>query len=192
MPNWCSTNINIKCNDKVKLKEFYSKLEKWTSQNYCDNGFGLNWLGNVVGNSGIGTINTKTKTDLRCRGSIDYMDLTDDQIVLSTETAWGPMLKMWVKLLDKYLPEAEIIYASEECGCGLYATNDRMQEGVWFVDDFENDIYECMQTEELIPYLQNLLNSNESNVDDLLQFAIENDYEVYAHQYEYVDINEWD
>ena len=62
--------MSIYCENEEKLEKFYHLLEEWTSKNYKENGFGLNWLGNIVGNSGIGTIDAGKESDLRCRGRL--------------------------------------------------------------------------------------------------------------------------
>ena len=42
MPNWCSTDITINCDNNEKLADFYVKIEEWTSHDYKENGFGHN------------------------------------------------------------------------------------------------------------------------------------------------------
>ena len=100
MPNWTITRITINHDDGNKLKEFEKLINEWTSKNYMENGFGLQWLGNIVGNSGIGTIDKNLETDLRCRGSITWIECEGNQLLIDTETAWVPMLKMWIKLKE--------------------------------------------------------------------------------------------
>ena len=124
MPNWCNTNIYINYDDEKALKNLYNKIKSWTSKNYADNGFGHGWLGNVVLGAEIGTVDTNPETDISCRGDIEYIDCTNSQITICTETAWSPMLELWIKVIEKYLPDAELIYDACELGNELYATND--------------------------------------------------------------------
>lgn len=195
MPNWCYTEINIHHNNKKELKKFYNLIQKWTSKNYKENGVGLQWLGNIVGNSGIGTIDKRQNTDLFCRGKLNYIELNEDNISLGTETAWEPMLQMWLKLLEKYLPNAEFIYSAEEYNCALYITNDpnivnKYNVATWDIDDFEA---EYAITEELLTTkLQKLLNTTKTNITTLLQMLQKSEYsqDVCIHQWEYV--NEYD
>lgn len=197
MPNWCFTNITIAHDNSEELEEFYNKIEEWTSHDYCDNGFGKNWLGNIVGNSGIGTIDEDKESDLRCRGSLIDVDLTDNQLTIQTETAWVPMLQMWVKLLEKYLPEAELVYSTEELGCEILCTNDPVYIGkyyidAWDMDDIETDdmVNEC----DVIEILQELLNAKEDNIEEFLKMFDESEYSEHMqiHKWEYVEVENWD
>jgi hypothetical protein len=154
-----------------------------------DNGFGLNWLGNIVGNSGIGTVDENPETDLKCRGNIQYMERTDNQLIIDTETAWVPMLKMWVKLLDKYLPDAELIYSAEESGCCIHNTNDPCLIDKYYIDSWEmEDIesnFEATES-EVRKMLQKLLEANESDINKLLKMFRKSEYS------ENMSINRWD
>lgn len=134
MANWCLTYITINSEDKQGLQNLYNVIEKSMESNYKKNCFGLGWLGNIVGNTGIGTVDEGKETDLCCRGSLDYLELQDESLLIHTETAWMPMLNMWIKLVDKYLPGAEIIYSAEECSCALYYTNDPEYIDKWLID----------------------------------------------------------
>ena len=171
MPNWCLTRITINHDNELKLKELKKLINKWTENNYKENDFGLCWLGNIVGNSGIGTVDENPKTDLKCRGMLDYMEFYNGQLLIDVETAWVPMFKMWTKLLEKYLPDAELIYSAEEYGNGLYCTNDPRLKNcyiidVWDMDDIESD-WEASES-YVRKTLQKLLNTNKTDVDELL------------------------
>ena len=113
MPNWCMTKLIITHNDESKLKVFDKLLDQWTSRNYRGNGFGRNWLGNIVLGSGIGTVDTNPKTDFRCRGTMDYKELHRDELTIDVSTAWSPMLRMWIKLVNKFIPDADVTYIAE-------------------------------------------------------------------------------
>lgn len=197
MPNWCYTKITINHDDELRLKELENLIEKWTSHNYKENGFGLNWLGNIVGNSGIGTVDKNPETDLRCRGSLIYMENMGDQLVIDTETAWSPMLKMWTKLLEKYLPDAELIYEAEECGCGLHSTNNPCMKDCyiidsWDIDDIETD-WEASE-ETVIKTLQKLLNTDETDIDKLIDMFEESEHSdnMSIHKWDFDEIDIWD
>ena len=149
MPNWCWTRITINHESEKEIEKLNKLIDEWTSKDYMDNGFGHEWLGNIVLGSGVGTVDTNAETDLWCRGSITYREVNGNQLLIDTETAWSPILKMWVKLLEKYLPDAELIYTAEECGCGLYSTNDPSMKDCYYIDcwdipDIESD-YEASE-----------------------------------------------
>ena len=197
MPNWCITNITINYEDNEKLKAFHNLIEEWTSHDYKENGFGHDWLGNIVGNSGIGTINEGKDTDLRCRGVLNYIELSDNQLLIQTETAWVPMLQMWVKLLEKYLPEAELIYNSEELGCEILATNDlsyidKYYIDTWDIENMESDY--CASKSETIKFLQELLNTEKNNINELLKLLRGSDFndKVYICKWDFSEVNSWE
>lgn len=197
MPNWCSTRIIIKCNDEEKMKNFEEKLRELISHNYMENGFGLTWLGNLVGNSGIGTVDENKETDLRCRGSITYMEKFGEELFIDTETAWAPMLKVFVKLLEKYLPEAELIYEAEEPGCGVYYTNDpdlvgKYSLGAYGCDDVNSAI--DYNEEEVVNELKKIVKTESDNLDEVLKALWKSEFatDVWFYQWEYLPAEEWD
>lgn len=188
MSNHCYTNITINHEDTNRLKTLYNLIEEWTSKNYRENGFGLSWLGNVVGNSGIDSSDENKDFSVRCRGSIIYMDFNGDQIIIDTETAWVPMMKMWIKVLEKYLPDAELIYSAEEPGCGIFWTNDPCIIGKYLIDSWNNDIEPNWEAskEFVISELQKLFKTDETNVKILIDMLNNSDVDVAVHKWKYV------
>lgn len=171
MPNWCFTNITIIHHDKERLDGFERLLNLWTSSNAMENGFGLDWLGNIVLNSEVGTVDTGKDTDLRCRGTVDSICNDGDQIVIQTTTAWRPMMKMWKKVVDKYLPGAALIYSASEEGNAFFVTNDEDLRGCYVIDAYDmEDIESDWEAEEseVISILQKILNIKETDIEKLL------------------------
>lgn len=198
MPNWCYTNIEIHTEDKDAMEEFYQKLQDWTSVNFINNGFGLKWLGNIVGNSGIAEIDETGNSSIPCRGYIIDMCLLDAHktIQICTETAWTPMLKMWLLLMKEYLPDAKIIYSADEPGCEICATNDNDLAGRYLIDSWDAlEGYEgfALSEKELVEILQEILISEETNISHLCDLLDESDYSNYIsiRQWEYVFPEEW-
>ena len=194
MPNWCSTRITINHENVDELKNLEALINECTRTNYMENGFGLKWLGNIVGNSGIGTVDTKKSTDLRCRGSLTYMELYDNQLTIDTETAWVPMLEMWVKLLEKYLPDAELIYMAEEPGCAIYCTNDPTLVGKYLIDSWNDNVdYDPEADKETVIFeLQRYLKTTETEIDKLLKMLEEmEDSEVSINEWRFTEIDVW-
>ena len=198
MPNWCITRITINHENESKLKELEKRITEWTSHNYKESDFGLAWLGNIVGNSEIGTIDENAETDLRCRGWLNWMEYNDNQLLIDTETAWVPMLKMWSKLLEKYLPDAELIYSAEECGCELYSTNDPCMKDCYIVDNYDDvdgveSDWEATQ-EYVVDILQNLLKTEENDIEKLLKMFYESEFYdgMSIHKWEFAEIDVWD
>lgn len=189
MPNWCYTQIKIE--DK-NVETFKKKIEEWTSHNYCENDFGNTWLGNVVGNSGIDNRDSR-EFSISCRGSIMSMEQTNDNtLIIHTETAWSPALKMWRVLLENYLPGASLTFVAEECGMELYVTNDPSYVGNYIIDTYDEDIIEYMDNvseSSLREYLMDLLHTDETNIEKLLQMKEESDLDdaFDVHKWEEVD-----
>lgn len=198
MPNWCSTQITIHHDDVNKLKLLDALIDDWTSKNYKANGFGLTWLGNIVGNSGVATIDEDYKTDVRCRGSMTYKDLNLDgnELIIDTETAWAPMLQMWIRILNKYLPDAELTYRTEEPGCEIYCTNDPYLINKYVIDSWDDNIESDWEASEesVTKLLQKLLLTEETNIKSLIREFEESEYteNISIHQWEYVNENELD
>lgn len=200
MPNWCSTTIRIRHDDKNKLNNLYNLINEWKSKTAMANGFDTkyeSWLGNIVLNSGVGTVDTGKETDLCCRGAIVDILFDGGEITIDTETAWRPMIKMWIKVRDKYLPDAEIEYNAEECGNTIYQTNDNDLVGRYIVDPWDIDSveYEFDASEKyVIEILQELLDTNENDIDVLMSMFESSTYtEVLSiHKWEYINENELD
>ena len=197
MPNWCFTRITINHENENKLLELERLINEWTNKNYMENGFGLAWLGNIVGNSGVGTVDENPETDLRCRGRLTYLECTENQLLIDTETAWSPILKLWVKVLEKYLPDAELIYQAEECGNGLYDTNDPCLSNCYIIDawDMEDIDSDWEASEETVrKMLQELLDENEGDVEKLISKFNRSDYsdDMSVHKWNFTEIDCWD
>ena len=195
MPNWCYTNITINHESETEVEKLEKFIDEWTSKDYMPNGFDNKWLGNIVLGSGVGTVDTNIETDLRCRGTIIDYYRNGNQLVINTETAWTPMLQMWVKILEKYLPNAELIYNADECGFDINDTNDPDLVGKYILDyygdgDIESD-WEASE-ETVRKTLQELLNTEETDVEKLIHMVYEDDYDISVRKWEYSDVSNWD
>lgn len=190
MPNWCFSNIKIYYSDQKKLEDFAKLIEMWTSCDAMKNGFGTNWLGNIVLNSGVGTVDEKKNTDLRCRGTLNNLDVCNGYIDIQTETAWSPMLLMWKKVVDKYLPDAGIFYTAEEDRMGFFLTNDPDYVGRYVIDAYDMDDVESnweADKSTVIKTLQKILVSDEKDIDLLLEEFEESGFSdcMSIHKWEY-------
>ena len=173
MPNWCYTDIHINYDDEQKLKAFSEQIERWMETPALPDVTWSNWLGNIILNAGIGTVDTGKSTDLRCRGSVTYLEFMGDYISIDTETAWVPMMLMWQKLVDKYLPDAEITYFAEEPGCQLYWTNDPIYVGDYRVDFWGEGWCDDYNGEDTLKFLQERLGTDSDDMDSLIAEAEE-------------------
>lgn len=205
MPNWCYTEYTIKCNDENETEKLFKLLEEWSSKPCIENGFGNNWLGNIVERSKIAKwdkIKKEFKPHFDCRGSICDLNIVEDEIFFMTETAWGPYHDMWISICDKYLPSGyEILFISEESGMAYYGTNNPYWAGKFNVencfdydDDFTDDEisildnieYNTLTEDEIKKLLKSLLKSSNDNVDELLSELDDSKFNntLYIHKWE--------
>ena len=182
------TTIKIYSENKDKLAELNELLNEWTNEDYMDNGFGEAWLGNIIIGAGLGTIDEDEEdidTDLECRGVLVLAELTDDCLWIETETAWNPMLKMWVRLVEKYLPDGKLIYYAEEMGNEIYCSNDPKYKDLYYVEFVNNsaiskiigyniesfmDGHEIKE-KDLRKCLQCLLSTDEDDIETLIELT---------------------
>ncbi len=199
MANWCYTNITISHKDQGLLEGFFEKIEEWTSKDYVKNDFGHNWLGNIVGNSGIAKWTDDFHTDsgeyIKARGTLNERHLNKGYINLATKTAWGPMMRMWVLVCEKYLPGAEIIFTAEESGNLLYQTNDPDLEGKYYIDVWEppeefEDIESDFEASEeyTIAFLQKVLKTDVTDINELLKLSEDEDW-FFVDKWQRVDLS---
>lgn len=126
MPNWCFTNYKI-YGDEKSLRSLHSKMKRLQDrkESLLPNGFGKNWLGNLVKRLGgdPGTI--------YCRGEWTNLNLTRENghpvLLFDTQTAWSRMDDVEYLIRSFYEDRGEdvsIFFLSEELGNGLFETND--------------------------------------------------------------------
>lgn len=214
MSNWCFTKI-IFHGEKNEIKDFYEKIEKWTAEPLRPNDFKEDWLGNILIGAGLGDrINSETHS-LRCRGWITYTEYDEENadegeafLYVDTETAWCPMMLMWVAVLDVLMYDTiGFSYIAEEPGMELYEICDpygdfyeRYYVDVWVEgEDEENEelmrLYDdryYSSDEDLKTSLQKFLNSEEDDLKTLIEKAESYDFKhkgsyISVHEYEIVD-----
>lgn len=145
MPNWCQSIITFHGKNAKKLGNL---IDEWTKEKLPEvsDYFGKDWLGNCLVNSGIMNFNEVRYGDIRCRGSIDYVEYTDEEeLTMETSSAWGPAITMWRMINDKLNLDLDIVYTAEEPGCELYWTNDPCVEGTWMFEMLEGQEYEVSE-----------------------------------------------
>lgn len=212
MPNWCCTKIIFHGN-KLEIEDFHKKLDEWTSNALMPNGFGTNWLGNVLCGAGLEDRidSSRSEQTLRCRGSVTYLEdveINSDEdatFYIDVETAWSPMVKMWINVIKTLdYKTVGFSYLAEEIGLELYEIYDpygdfteKYYVDVWVDgEDEENEKlcrlqdHICYDTDkELIVALQDLLETEESNLSTLIEkarnypFKSEDSY-ISIHEYE--------
>lgn len=96
------------------------------------NEYGPAWLGCLVDVLG------SNWEDVNCRGEWNNLDLVDNTLRLSTETAWEPCNQVF-DLVCKSFPTLHYYYQSEETNTPIYQTNDK--EGKYFNDKYHVEIF---------------------------------------------------
>ncbi len=135
MPNWCGTTITFtgKYDEIKKIHDFINDKNA-NDEVGIENGFGSFWLGNYLARAGL------DYNKYNCRGEITSIaEIQDNRFSITTDTAWVPMVFMWVKVIEKIAPGVKITYAAEESGCGVYLTNDPTIVGLYYVDICDTD-----------------------------------------------------
>lgn len=128
MPNWCSASYAIE-GDAKEVKNLYMLmmgLQK-RSEPSVPNGFGTKWLGCLVDALG-GNCN-----EIHCRGEWDNLEMDDDVLKFTTETAWCPCDETLELVCEKF-PTLRYFYQWEEPGMAEYWTND--VQGKYFPDKY--------------------------------------------------------
>lgn len=184
MPNWCTTTITISHRDDKKIEDLKRIIENCFDKDDC-NHFNNTWLGYIA-----------EKEELRnlCyRGSIVEMHSMNGFLTITTETAWSPCIKLFLKLLDKYLPDANLIYESCEPGCEVYITNNPDLAGKYYIDFFEEiedfePVWDATEA-DTVEILQELLKTEENNLEELLKLYENSELTecVGIHQWDYED-----
>lgn len=151
MPNWCYTTIIFHGN-KDEIEKLHTNIEEWTKENLKPNGFGPSWLGNILCGAGLRDRINSEENRIRCRGSIiDIGTVKIDgestaTLLVSTETAWAPMVNMWDEVCKSMGYESiDYSFISEECGMSEYFIHDPFGD---FTEDRDININKYQRVEK--------------------------------------------
>jgi hypothetical protein len=134
MPNWCDTIINIYHKDNLKLNAFHNQICNWVQESDDK------WLGDILIKSGIAKNEDDIKSQkISCRGYITDLYHVNDIMTIVQEDAWSPNVKVWQKVLEKFLPDACINVTGIEPGNGIFESTDTEVIGTYVIDYFSND-----------------------------------------------------
>lgn len=199
MPNWCYTNIRIVCSKEEQAKKIYEQLKEWENSDVAlGTDFERGWLGRFLIQAGITTPENIDSCDVRCRGSIAYIGIDDNVVVIDTETAWAPMLKMWKLIIDKFWKDDvdEILYVATEPGIGLYQSNDPYYDNMYAIWSDDLEISDDEVTESgVIEYILELLDKHDicaekKDIESLCKEIQYFDLDFSCQKYEIIDIDE--
>lgn len=132
MPNRCSTAYVIE-GDAQDIKKLYELMKNLQEQKEpsVENGFGTSWLGYLVDALG------KDWEKVSCRGDWAKLEMENETLRFTTETAWAPCNETLDLVCEKF-PSLCYYYQTEEPGMGIYETND--SEGKYFTDKYIVDL----------------------------------------------------
>ena len=173
MPNWCVNYISIKNENEEELKRLEALIDECTASERIPTDFGPKWLGNIVIGAELDTWNEEThnfENNTRCRGRLESMEVQENCLDIQTETAWGPMMRMWLKLLEKYSPESELQFTAVETGMGVYMTTEDMYLGRYYIDSIRTGVEPDMEATEddVRKVIQELCETDETDIDKLM------------------------
>ena len=143
MANWAITDYAIE-GPKETLDKIYAAIK----EPKVEEGSSNNWEGNVLKTLGITyedrRVISEKKGDIKItgyylRGFIqEYTVEYDSEVIkFSAEEAWG--LTDFSELLEKEFPDIKVYWTVEECGCDVFATNDK--EGKYFTTRYYVNCY---------------------------------------------------
>lgn len=158
MPNWAFTAYAL-TGDHEEIKDLHDRMLRLQSmpEPLKPNGFGTSWLGCLVEDLG----EDFEKVD--CRGSWDNLNLKDDALRFTTETAWGQCTEVETLICKKY-PSINVFFCSEESGMGIYIKNSDFFFPDNYVVTCGADDTEYCSEEELINIISDFLNIDIDNI----------------------------
>lgn len=118
MANWC-LSVYIFEGAREEVEDLLEKLTALQQReiSLVENGFGKNWLGNVV------KVYGGDPESIECRGSYESPVVRDGVLVVDTETAWNEMRPTWDFVCQQY-KTLRYYFKAEESGNEYYVTND--------------------------------------------------------------------
>jgi hypothetical protein len=190
MANTCFTCYTITADDAADFQQL-SKILRifWNrTQSVIETDWSPHWLGNLVADFG------GDWQKVYCRGEVCDLDLGNDKIWLTTETAWSAMNEVFEFIKEK-LPSLHIVWQAEEFGCGYWTTNDedKAQDKYYlYVDDSEHDKWNSEpyftgeEEQRLIQSVNIIAGSNYTTVEECLNSENQEKggYEIYVCEYE--------
>lgn len=193
MANWCMTNIDIHCTGKEQAKNFYKLLEEWTSKPFLNKDWDLKYLGNIIGNSGLEKW-TDEGFSYTCRGRVSEINLSENVVNITTETAWTPCLQMWKDICEKYVENAEILYSAEEPGMQIYCTNNPDTANKYVLDSYEDTLESswCISKDDLLKTLKSYFHEDNDNLDYYINKTNTEDCGIVINAWEFEDMSVWD
>lgn len=194
MPNWCRTDITIISNESDLIHKEMMNAADGRYENIVKSDFGCDWLGNLLLHIGYDK-DEVDYGDVRCRGWIDYSNVSGSSVRIQTHSAWGPHVLCIEKFAKHYDENAEVIYVAEESGCELYWTNDSFYSDTkCYVEtdarNFEAGIYELSYIDKALKEMFPNSNSLQDAIDEYNDILSTKDCFFSVNKYEFVEIGD--
>lgn len=180
MANICINYIYINSDDKENMQKLYDFLERNDGNRGALSGF--------CEAAGLDKENYYLRANV-C--DLEYNE-ADDQMYVQVESSWSPALKLIRDIAQKFVPDCDVIYSSEECGNGIYYTNDPVYLGKYYIDVWNEDVLPIKieslfdaEPSSVADYLQKLLKTDVSDIDTLLTMLYKSDFD------DGISINAW-
>ena len=176
MPNWCLSENYIH-GPETEINTLYGKIKEFTKHNAKDNDFGLNWLGNIVLNSGFQTTDEDNENGFECKGSIVKCEIiSENELGIFTETAYGQMNRIWVVLIEKYAPNCKLHFIAYEPNNEVFEKYEDLSDSILYFNDIDYNIEVDIEDKtHLNKYTLNLINKLEEKTgwgkSELLQIV---------------------
>lgn len=147
MPNWCSEmvtftqddggtdRLELLANDLKRICEANQKVTKealmtrgWpetAANRYIDSS--PDWIGRLILELGIDVHSDDKHIEaFYFRGFVQGFDLSQGQLQIQMESAWGPCVSAWYMICDYY--DLTFVLYAEEPGCEVYINTDQSRE----------------------------------------------------------------
>lgn len=183
MPNWCYTTYTV-VGDEKEVEQLHGLMEKLENmkKSLVDNGFGPNWLGNLVHSLG------GDWQKVYCRGTWSNLDISGDTLYFDVESAWAEPDEVIDFLRSKY-PSLVFYYQADEPGTRYFVTNDAegsyYDDIYYFAEPMHNDEHfyragkEDKFLEDVGAYIGKKLKSIDEVYDAVDQYNDDKDWEDY-------------
>lgn len=199
MANWCYTEFTF-VGKENEIKDFCDKIKSFTSKERLPNGFGNDWLGNIVDGFGFNW------NRIDCGGqalSVTEVEkyLSEAKFSVNVMTAWRPMTKMWDKVIEKYYPSIRYVFLAEEPGNEIFINTDK--EGAFYLDKFYMDLdlpdkyeyestYYCTSEKGVVETLNSIFGYSYDNYEQCIKAVEEElDKEEYRDKEYYVSVHKF-
>ena len=135
MANCCCTFITITPNVPGEAEKFGKMLEEWKEAKYSYDVVNPSSHKNFALHAGL------NPADFECRGGVNSITYNSEVISLVNEDDWTPKLVVWFAICNRLFGVDQFCfsYTADECGCGIYVTNDIGLLGSYNWDNHSGD-----------------------------------------------------